>query len=70
MDLPDTVENVPSRSRSGTRTTPRGDDLGDDSPHDDDNNLDFTVHYQDGKWRDTATKPHRQRELAAVLLHR
>ncbi|GHH79742.1 hypothetical protein GCM10018781_58500 [Kitasatospora indigofera] len=58
VDLPDTVENVPVTIQIWDEDdAPGGDDLGDDSPHDDDNNLDFTVHYQDGKWRDTATNP-------------
>ena len=51
----------------GLRRHPRGDDLGDASPHDNDNNLDFRVSYSNGRWIDR----HRgrgQRQLAPVLL--
>ncbi|WP_405813356.1 MULTISPECIES: hypothetical protein [unclassified Streptomyces] len=54
-ELPDTIQNVPVTIQIWDTDDTSGDDLGDDTPHDDDNNLDFTVSYFDGKWRDTAT---------------
>lgn len=54
-DLPDTIQNVPVTIQVWDYDSTSGDDLGDDTPHDDDNNLDFTVSYTDGKWRDIAT---------------
>ncbi|MFE0511993.1 hypothetical protein [Streptomyces sp. NPDC058964] len=53
-ELPDTIQNVPVTIQIWDEDDTSGDDLGDDSPHDGDNNLDFTVSYIDGKWRDTA----------------
>ncbi|WP_404953411.1 hypothetical protein [Streptomyces sp. 147326] len=53
-ELPDTIQNVPVRIQIWDADDTSGDDLGDDTPHDDDDNLDFTVSYFDGKWRDTA----------------
>jgi uncharacterized repeat protein (TIGR01451 family) len=51
-EIPDTVQNVPVTIQIWDADDTSGDDLGDDSPHDGDNNLDFTVSYVDGKWRD------------------
>ncbi|MFD9406860.1 hypothetical protein ACFWBN_07520 [Streptomyces sp. NPDC059989] len=53
-ELADTYQNVPVTIQVWDADDTSGDDLGDDTPHDDDNNLDFTVSYTDGKWRDTA----------------
>ncbi|MGW8776477.1 hypothetical protein ACWGNM_00150 [Streptomyces sp. NPDC055796] len=46
-DLPDTIQNVPVTIQVWDYDSTGGDDLGDDTPHDD-NNLDFTVFYTDG----------------------
>lgn len=51
-ELPDTLEEVPVGIQIWDYDSTTGDDLGDASPHDDDNNLDFAVSYADGKWRD------------------
>ncbi|MER8185065.1 hypothetical protein [Kitasatospora sp. NPDC094015] len=57
-ELPSTVENVPVTIQIWDEDdAPGGDDLGDDTPHHGDNNLDFTVSYLDGKWRDPAAAP-------------
>ncbi|WP_431683701.1 hypothetical protein [Kitasatospora sp. KL5] len=54
--VPDTLDDVPVTLQVWDEdAAPGGDDLGDSSSHDDDNNLDFTVSYATGKWRDPAT---------------
>ncbi|MGH9276896.1 MAG: C2 domain-containing protein [Acidimicrobiales bacterium] len=57
IQLPVTIVNVPVTIQIWDYDSTSGDDLGDVSPHDDDNNLDFTVSYFDGKWRDIAATP-------------
>jgi uncharacterized repeat protein (TIGR01451 family) len=51
-EIPDNVAEVPVTIQIWDEDDTSGDDLGDDSAHDGDNNLDFTVSYVDGKWRD------------------
>ncbi|WP_182876927.1 DUF11 domain-containing protein [Microbispora sp. H10670] len=50
--VPDSVVNVPVTIQIWDRDDSSGDDLGDASPRDDDNNLDFRVSYYNGKWID------------------
>ncbi|MDF5751168.1 hypothetical protein [Spongiactinospora sp. TRM90649] len=50
--IPDTVVNVPVTIQIWDYDSTSGDDLGDVSPRNGDNNLDFRVSYSDGRWID------------------
>jgi uncharacterized repeat protein (TIGR01451 family) len=50
QDVPSTVTDVPVTIQVWDYDSTSGDDLGDLSPRDNDNNLDFTVNYDTGVW--------------------
>jgi uncharacterized repeat protein (TIGR01451 family) len=50
--IPDSVQNVPVSIQIWDYDSTSGDDLGDVSPRDDDNTLDFRVTYFNGRWLD------------------
>ncbi|GAA3828391.1 hypothetical protein GCM10022226_56520 [Sphaerisporangium flaviroseum] len=54
QELPPEIQNAPIAIQIWDHDSTSGDDLGDTSPRDDDNTLNFTVNYFDGKWRDAA----------------
>ena len=51
-EIPDNVVNVPVTIQIWDYDGSSGDDLGDASPRDSDNNLDFRVSYSNGRWID------------------
>jgi uncharacterized repeat protein (TIGR01451 family) len=51
--VPDSVDNVPVSIQLWDYDVTSGDDIGDVSPRNGDNTLDFSVSYNDGRWSDT-----------------
>ncbi|GAA0991671.1 hypothetical protein GCM10009555_079360 [Acrocarpospora macrocephala] len=54
QQIDESIQNVPIGIQIWDHDSTSGDDLGDSSPRNDDNTLNFTVTYFDGKWRDAA----------------